>query len=135
MARTGEAQIAYIPRQTELNTLAACYRFILDCHERNKGTRLGAPDDERRIRMLSPETLYPTDPECLLVVFDLREPEAGAVLHRQRTAWAEGERLEESLWMKTVKAYNERERRQMRAEWTGGTWTRPSVTGALSPLS
>jgi hypothetical protein len=31
----------------------------------------------------------------------------------------EGERLEQELWMKTVKAYNERERRQIRAEWYG----------------
>jgi Lon protease-like protein len=29
----------------------------------------------------------------------------------------EGERLEDDLWMETVKAYNERERRQIRAEW------------------
>jgi hypothetical protein len=31
----------------------------------------------------------------------------------------EGERLEDDLWMETVKAYNERERCQMRAEWYG----------------
>jgi hypothetical protein len=27
--------------------------------------------------------------------------------------------LEQELWMETVKAYNERERRQIRAEWYG----------------
>jgi hypothetical protein len=32
---------------------------------------------------------------------------------------SEGERLEQELWMKTVKAYNERERRQIRAQWYG----------------
>jgi hypothetical protein len=31
----------------------------------------------------------------------------------------EGERLEDDLWMETVKAYDERERRQIRAEWYG----------------
>jgi hypothetical protein len=31
----------------------------------------------------------------------------------------EGERLEDDLWMETVKAYNERERRQIRAQWYG----------------
>jgi hypothetical protein len=30
---------------------------------------------------------YP-DPECLVVVFDLREPHGAAELHRQRAAWA-----------------------------------------------
>jgi hypothetical protein len=29
----------------------------------------------------------------------------------------EGERLEDDLWMETVKAYDELERRQRRAEW------------------
>jgi hypothetical protein len=47
----------------------------------------------------------------------------------------EGERLEDDLWMETVKAYNERERRQIRAQWTAGTVTRHSATDALSPLS
>jgi hypothetical protein len=31
----------------------------------------------------------------------------------------EGERLEQELWMEKLKAYNERERRQIRAEWYG----------------
>jgi hypothetical protein len=38
--------------------------------------------------------------------------------HEKRIA-SEGERQEEVLWMETVKAYNERERRQIRAEWYG----------------
>jgi hypothetical protein len=47
-----------------------------------------------RIRMLSPETLYPTDPECLLVVFDVRESQTTAALHSQRAAWAEHSDIE-----------------------------------------
>ena len=54
--------------------------------------------------------------------------------HEKRIA-SEGERQEEALWMETVKAYNERERRQIRAEWYGGTATRHSATDAPSPLS
>ena len=33
-----------------------------------------------------PETFY-TDPECLIVLFDLREAGAPESLHRQRSAW------------------------------------------------
>ena len=47
----------------------------------------------------------------------------------------EGERLEDDLWMESVARYNERERRQIRAEWTAGIATRQSATGALSRLS
>jgi hypothetical protein len=32
--------------------------------------------------------LYPSDPEFLLMVFDLREPDGAASLHRQRDALA-----------------------------------------------
>ena len=38
---------------------------------------------------LGPETLYPTDPECLVVVFDLREPGSAEALHKWRAVWAE----------------------------------------------
>jgi hypothetical protein len=38
--------------------------------------------------------------------------------HEKRVA-SEGERQEEVLWLETVKAYNERERRQIRVEWYG----------------
>lgn len=40
--------------------------------------------------MIRPEPLYPpTHPEFLIVVFDLREPDGPAELHRQRAALAE----------------------------------------------
>jgi hypothetical protein len=38
--------------------------------------------------MIAPEPLYPTDPECLVVIFDLSEPDGAASLHRQRDALA-----------------------------------------------
>jgi hypothetical protein len=43
-------RIAYTPRpevtpEVELNTLAACYKFILDCHAQKKAARPGGPDD------------------------------------------------------------------------------------------
>jgi hypothetical protein len=39
--------------------------------------------------MTAPTTLYLDHPECLVVVFDLREPGGPSELHKQRTAWAE----------------------------------------------
>jgi hypothetical protein len=39
--------------------------------------------------MIAPERLYLNHPECLVVLFDLREPGGPAELHRQRAAWAE----------------------------------------------
>ena len=52
--------------------------------------------------------------------------------HRdEKRRQTEGDRLEHELWMETVTAYNERERRQIRAEWYG--WhcvTRQRATGA-----
>jgi hypothetical protein len=36
-----------------------------------------------------PQRLYLNHPECLVVIFDLREPNGRAELHRQRAAWAE----------------------------------------------
>ena len=38
---------------------------------------------------LAPKPLYLNHPECLLVLFDLREPSGPLELHRQRAAWAE----------------------------------------------
>ena len=37
----------------------------------------------------APEPLYLSHPECLVVLFDLREPNGPAELNRQRAAWAE----------------------------------------------
>jgi hypothetical protein len=37
----------------------------------------------------APRPLYLNHPECLLVVFDLRQPGGPSELHRQRAAWAE----------------------------------------------
>ncbi len=37
--------------------------------------------------MFAPNRIYPRSPQCLIVVFDLRVPEAAAVLNRQRAAW------------------------------------------------
>ena len=36
-----------------------------------------------------PQRLYINHPECLVVVFDLREPGGPSELHKQRAAWAE----------------------------------------------
>ena len=41
-----------------------------------------------------PQRLYPSDPECLLIAFDLREMGAAAALHKQRAAWAEYSEIE-----------------------------------------
>jgi hypothetical protein len=38
---------------------------------------------------LALETLYPSHPECLVVIFDLTEPDGAAAFHRQRDALAE----------------------------------------------
>jgi hypothetical protein len=76
------------------------------------------------------------------VASDTRSPEAAEAQlerfisqrHEKRVA-SEGERQAEEMWMESVARYNERERRQMRAEWTAGTVTRQRGTGAPSPLS
>jgi hypothetical protein len=36
-----------------------------------------------------PQRFYLNHPECLVVVFDLREPDGCLELHKQRAAWAE----------------------------------------------
>jgi hypothetical protein len=46
-------------------------------------------------RMTAPQhPLYLSHPECLLVLFDLREPGGPSELHRQRAAWAEYSAIE-----------------------------------------
>jgi hypothetical protein len=42
----------------------------------------------------APDTFYVNDPECMASIFDLREPDAAAALHRQRARWAEYSALE-----------------------------------------
>jgi hypothetical protein len=39
--------------------------------------------------MIAPEVLYLNDPECLVTVFDVRDPDAAAALHRQSVRWSE----------------------------------------------
>jgi hypothetical protein len=58
-------RIIYTPRldaapEAELNTLAACYRFILDCHAKKRG-RLpdkSGPDDTERSENACAENKY-----------------------------------------------------------------------------
>jgi hypothetical protein len=48
--------------------------------------------------MITPQTAYPTEPECLIVLVDLRGPDAKQRLGRQLDAWrgfARAERLSE----------------------------------------
>jgi hypothetical protein len=33
--------------------------------------------------------VYPSNPECIVVVYDLREPRAAEQLHRSRASWQE----------------------------------------------
>lgn len=44
--------------------------------------------------MIAPEALYLNDPECLVVIFDLRRPGAVQSLDRQRALRAEYSRVE-----------------------------------------
>ena len=39
--------------------------------------------------MIAPDLVYLNHPECIITVFDLREPSAAEALHRQRARWAE----------------------------------------------
>jgi hypothetical protein len=78
----------------------------------------------------------------LEVVRDTRSAEAAeAQLERfiaqrhEKRVQSEGERLEEEMWMEAVARYNERERRQIRAQWYGWHCDQAEGTGALSPLS
>jgi hypothetical protein len=36
---------------------------------------------------LTPDALYLHDPECLVSIFDLREPDAAQMLSRERALW------------------------------------------------
>jgi hypothetical protein len=38
--------------------------------------------------MITPKPLYPTDPKCFVVIFDLSEPDGAASLDRHRIALA-----------------------------------------------
>jgi len=55
----------YTPRhdathEAELSTLAAVYRFVLDCHAKKEATRPGSPDDpERRSDEIRAKTTLP----------------------------------------------------------------------------
>jgi hypothetical protein len=44
---------------------------------------------ERRLMTLPLEKLYLSIPECLIVLFDLRDSEAVERLHRERATWQE----------------------------------------------
>jgi hypothetical protein len=44
--------------------------------------------------MIAPDVLYLNHPECLVMIFDVREPAAAAALHRQRVRWAEYSEVE-----------------------------------------
>ena len=44
--------------------------------------------------MIAPDIFYLNNPECMVSVFDLREPGAAAALHRQRARWTEYSDLE-----------------------------------------
>ena len=39
--------------------------------------------------MIAPDALYLNDPECLIILFDLREPCAAEILGRERALWPE----------------------------------------------
>jgi hypothetical protein len=56
--------------------------------------------------MIAPETVYPSHPEFLVVVFDLREPGGPAELHRQRAtlqSYADIEALDENHFVLIVR--------------------------------
>jgi hypothetical protein len=37
--------------------------------------------------MIRPKSVYPSDPECIVILFDLREPEAPEQVHCLRAVW------------------------------------------------
>jgi hypothetical protein len=43
---------------------------------------------------LAPRLLYPSDPECIVILFDLRDPEACEQVHRLRAVWQADSGLE-----------------------------------------
>jgi hypothetical protein len=44
--------------------------------------------------MIAPRPSYQNDPECLITLFDLRQPEAVEQLHRGRAIWQEDSDIE-----------------------------------------
>ena len=44
--------------------------------------------------MIAPEPLYPANPECLLVAFNLRHPDAQERLRQEEAAWFGSARIE-----------------------------------------
>jgi hypothetical protein len=44
--------------------------------------------------MIAPRPLYPSNPECLIALFDLRVPKAVEELHRGRAIWQEDSDIE-----------------------------------------
>ena len=43
---------------------------------------------------LAPRPLYPSSPECIAILFDLRDPEACEQIHRLRDVWQADSELE-----------------------------------------
>ena len=43
---------------------------------------------------LAPKSLYVSDPECIVILFDLREPEASEQVHHLRAVWQADSNLE-----------------------------------------
>ena len=54
-------------------------------------------DTDRSLSMTAPRTLYPTDPECRLTLFDLRCRDAERRLRRELAAWRGRARAEEMI--------------------------------------
>jgi hypothetical protein len=49
--------------------------------------------------VFAPRALYPTNPECLIIIFDMADPDGPAALERQRAAlsgYTEVETLDEN---------------------------------------
>jgi hypothetical protein len=44
--------------------------------------------------MIAPHQLYPSIPECIVILFDLRDSEAVEKLHRERATWQEHSDIE-----------------------------------------
>ena len=68
MPRTREAHIAYsahpdVTPQSELNALAAVYKFILDCHvkKQDRPTTSG-PNDAKEIMSVRAKRIVPKEP-------------------------------------------------------------------------
>jgi hypothetical protein len=79
--------------ETEPDVLISIYQLaIRRCEEAKEGGPATALESAKKevLRMsLAPDSVYLTHPECLVVLFDLRQPGAAESLHRQRAAWAD----------------------------------------------